>query len=169
MCANAGTIKTAKELTAADIYNDILDATEALDDAFVPETGRCLVVAPWLYKLMKQNSLINAETAVKEELRLRGVIASIDGMNVIKVPASRLPEDFGFMVAHPVATVAPVKLESYRTHENPPGISGDLVEGRIVYDAFVLENKASAIYYQKATNRVTEDPETDPEIPSDGV
>ena len=62
-----------------------------------------------------------------------------------------------------------MKLESYRTHENPPGISGDLVEGRIVYDAFVLENKASAIYYQKATNRVTEDPETDPEIPSDGV
>jgi hypothetical protein len=28
------------------------------------------------------------------------------------------------------------------------GISGSLVEGRICYDAFVLENKAKAIYYQ---------------------
>ena len=31
---------------------------------------------------------------------------------------------------------------------NPPGISGALVEGRICYDAFVLDNKAKALYYQ---------------------
>ena len=33
-------------------------------------------------------------------------------------------------------------------NENPPGISGSLVEGRIVYDAFVLDNNVKAIYYQ---------------------
>ena len=54
----------------------------------------------------------------------------------------------GFLIAHPSATVAPTKLESYKTHLDPPGISGQLVEGRIVYDAFVLENKAKALYYQ---------------------
>lgn len=69
-------------------------------------------------------------------------------MTVQKIPANRLPADFGFMVAHPVATVAPVKLEDYTIHDNPPGISGSLVEGRIVYDAFVLDNKVKAIYYQ---------------------
>lgn len=37
----------------------------------------------------------------------------------------------------------------YKTHDNPPGINGALVEGRICYDAFVLENKAKAIYYQE--------------------
>lgn len=52
------------------------------------------------------------------------------------------------MLAHPCATVAPVKLEDYTIHENPPGISGSLVEGRICYDAFVLDNKVKAIYYQ---------------------
>ena len=66
----------------------------------------------------------------------------------IKVPANRLPSDFGFMIAHPVATVALTKLEDYRVHHDPPGISGDLVEGRICYDAFVLDNKKAAIYYQ---------------------
>lgn len=81
-------------------------------------------------------------------MRLRGVIGNLDGLTVIKVPASRLPEDFGFMIAHPSATVAPTKLEDYKVHSDPPGISGDLVEGRIVYDAFVLDNKAKAIYYQ---------------------
>ena len=41
-----------------------------------------------------------------------------------------------------------MKLEDYTIHANPPGISGSLVEGRIVYDAFVLDNKVKAIYYQ---------------------
>ena len=72
-------------------------------------------------------------------------------MNVQKIPANRLPKNFGFMVAHPCATVAPVKLEDYKVHTDPPGISGSLVEGRIVYDAFVLDNKAKAIYYQAIT------------------
>ena len=53
------------------------------------------------------------------------------------------------MIAHPCATVAPTKLESYKAHEDPPGISGSLVEGRITYDAFVLDNKTKAIYYQR--------------------
>ena len=66
----------------------------------------------------------------------------------MKVPAVRLPADFGFMLAHPVATVAPVKLEDFRIHQDPPGISGSLVEGRICYGAFVLDNKTKAIYYQ---------------------
>ena len=52
------------------------------------------------------------------------------------------------MLCHPCATVAPLKLQDYRIHADPPGISGSLVEGRVVYDAFVLQNKAKAIYYQ---------------------
>jgi len=77
--------------------------------------------------------------------------AVMDGAAVVKVPAVRLPENFGFMLAHPCATVAPLKLEDYTIHENPPGISGALVEGRICYDAFVLDNKAKAVYYQAQT------------------
>ena len=61
---------------------------------------------------------------------------------------AEVPEVGRVLVAHPCSTVAPVKLEDYTIHENPPGISGSLVEGRICYDAFVLDNKAKAIYYQ---------------------
>ena len=52
------------------------------------------------------------------------------------------------MVSHKSATVTPLKLEDYRVHQDPPGVNGELVEGRIVYDAFVLDNKAKGIYYQ---------------------
>jgi hypothetical protein len=33
-----------------------------------------------------------------------------------------------------------------KVSENPPGINGWLVEGRVVYDAFVLESKKNGIY-----------------------
>lgn len=148
MAANAGTVAEAVELTAENIYGEILKASLAMDDANVPESGRVLVVTPMTYSIMKQSSDIVMDTNVGSELRLQGVIATLDGMNVQKIPAPRLPEKFGFLVAHPVATVAPVKLEDYTVHENPPGISGSLVEGRICYDAFVLDNKKNAIYYQ---------------------
>ena len=148
MCENAGTKPAAKGLTKTDIYTDILAANQALDNAEVPETGRILVVTPDVYVLLKQCKDITMETDIGNDLRIKGVIAMIDGAMVIKVPKNRLPEKFGFMIAHPCATVAPTKLEDYKIHEDPPGISGSLVEGRIAYDAFVLENKAKAIYYQ---------------------
>ena len=148
MCTKAGTKPTALELTATNIYTEILKASEALDDALVPETGRILVVTPATYTLMKQCKDIIMETDIANDMRLKGVIGMLDGASVIKVPAKRLPSAFGFMMAHPSATVAPTKLEDYKVHQDPPGISGSLVEGRIVYDAFVLDNKVKAIYYQ---------------------
>lgn len=149
MCRLAGTKPAAKALTKTGIYEDIISCNKLLDDEQVPETGRVLVVTPATYLLMKQCKDITMETDIGNDMRIRGVIANLDGLTVIKIPASRLPEKFGFMVAHPCATVAPTKLESYITHHNPPGINGDLVEGRVVYDAFVLENKAKAICYQE--------------------
>lgn len=149
MTAGAGYKPDAVELTKDNIYTEIIKANNALDNAEVPETGRVLTVTPDVYLLMKQCKDIVMETDIGNDLRLKGVIANLDGLTVVKVPAKRLPANFGFMIAHPVATVAPTKLEAYKTHQDPPGYSGELVEGRICYDAFVLENKAKAIYYQK--------------------
>lgn len=147
MSAKAGTKPSALKLTAENIYSEIVKATTVLDDAEVPEMGRCIIVTPSVYQLMKQSKDITMETNIGNDLRLKGVISNLDGCNIIKVPANRLPENFGFMMCHGVATVAPTKLEDYTTHNNPPGISGVLVEGRVCYDAFVLENKAKAVYY----------------------
>lgn len=156
MCENAGLKPEPVALTSTNIYNRIIEANNEMDNAEVPETGRYLVVIPDVYVMMKKCKDIVMETDIANELRVKGVIAMIDGLHVIKVPAKRLPADFGFMIAHPCATVAPTKLEDYKVHEDAPGISGALVEGRIVYDAFVLENKKKAIYYQKNKVTVTE-------------
>ena len=151
MCTGAGNKPAAITLDENNIYDEILKASEALDNAEAPDTGRVLIVTPTTYKMLKQCPDITLDSDVAQEQRLQGVIAMVDGLSVVKVPAKRLPAQFGFMVCHKVATVAPVKLEDYKVHSDPPGISGDLVEGRIVYDAFILDNKKNAIYYQAVT------------------
>ena len=154
ICEGAGNKPAEKELTSSNIYDEIFTANTALDNADVPETGRILVITPETLLLMKtsKDSAGRYQDMVRAVLdegkRSVGFVGNLDGLDVLKVSAKRLPEKFGFMVVHPCATVAPTKLESYKTHQNPPGLSGSLVEGRIVYDAFVLENKAKAIYYQ---------------------
>lgn len=154
MSEKAGHKPEAKELTVENIYTEILAASSALDDAEIPETERVLLVSPATYALLKKSPDVVMDTDVGQDMRLKGVIGNLDGAAVVKVPAVRLPDNFGFMLAHPSATVAPTKLEDYTIHENPPGISGSLVEGRICYGAFVLDNKSKGIYYQAASEAV---------------
>ena len=150
MTTGAGNSPSPEALTAKNIYPSILAASQALDDAEVPETERVLVVTPATYALLKQAVEFD-HTEIGAEMRARGVVAMIDGAAVVKVPAIRLPEKFGFMLAHPSATVAPVKLEDFGIHNDTPLSSGTIVTGRVCYDAFVLDNKKSGIYYQATT------------------
>lgn len=147
MVNKAGTKAVNMALTPENIYDAIVEGTETLDDAEVPDTERVLVASSATYRIMKKSPDILLDCDISEEMRLKGVIAMVDGMAVVKVPAARLPEGFGFMIAHPAATVAPVKLEDYGMHPDTALSSGTIVTGRVVYDAFVLENKADAIYY----------------------
>lgn len=149
MCEGAGTKPAAKTLDSSNIYNEIISATTVLDDNEVNEAGRVLLVVPAVYQMMKDSEKIVLNTNIGDDLRQHGVISNLDGMSVIKVSSKRVPKNFGFMVAHPCATVAPTKLADYRTHQDPPGISGTLTEGRISYDTHVLDNKKMAIYYQE--------------------
>lgn len=106
-----------------------------------------------IYNLCKENRIVSKEivmqTEIGADMRKKGVIANLDGAAVIKIASARLPKNFGFMMSHFSACCAPTQLADYRTHEDPPGISGTLVEGRVVYDAYVFENKAKGIYYQE--------------------
>lgn len=146
MVEGAGVKAVASALNEENVYNSILSGSEVLDDAEVPDTDRILVVTPATYTLLKKSTKFD-NTDVGADMRLKGVVGILDGMAVVKIPASRLPEKFGFMIAHPSATTAPVKLEDYGVHNDTPLSSGTIVTGRIVYDAFVLDNKKSGIYY----------------------
>lgn len=147
-CADAAQLNAYRLATR---YPVMVRAALGLPDinyAEVPASDRVLILTPTTYTLLKQSKATFDNQDIGAELRKKGVIAQLDGLNVVKIASNRLPAKFGFMIAHPVATVAPVKLAEYKIHLDPPFLSGSLVEGRIYYDAFVLKNKAKGIYYQ---------------------
>ena len=71
MCADAGIMPEAVELTAANIYDEITKAGEELDDAEVPETGRVIIVTPGSYNLMKKSPDITMETDIGNDMRIK--------------------------------------------------------------------------------------------------
>jgi N4-gp56 family major capsid protein len=150
---SAAAVSNGQTATAAvtkdNAYESILAGSEVLDNKKVPSGGRIIYVTPGFLNLIKLSQDFIRASELAQNMLINGQVGEIDGMKVVKVPTSYLPANTPFLITHPVATVAANKLEDYKTHDNPPGINGWLVEGRKRYDAFVLENKKNALYVHK--------------------
>jgi len=142
--ANGGTATAA--ITASNAYDKFLDGQIFLGNNLVPTEGLLAAVSYSFYKFIKLDSSFMLASEIAMEKRINGMVGEVDGVKLVKVPSSKLPTNCAFLIAHPMATVAANKLEDFTIHQNPPGISGSLVEGRVRYDAFVLNNKVNALY-----------------------
>ena len=138
---------SSEEITKENAYEMFLNAMESLGNKNVPDKGRVAFCSYKFANLLKQDSSFMKYGDLAQEMVEKGVLGEVDGTKIVKVPASRLPQGCNFILTHPVACVAPKQLESYKIHTDPPGISGWLVEGRLLYDAFVMDSKADAIFY----------------------
>lgn len=141
-------------LTAATAYAAFLEANQAIDDEDVPAEGRICNASPAFLNLIKQDDNFIKAGDLSQTMLVKGQVGEIDGVKIIKVPSKRLPAGLLFEITHPVACTAPVKINEYKLHTDPPGISGMLAEGRLYHDAFVLNNKARMIsaYYGGGEN-----------------
>lgn len=139
-------VKLAAAVSKSNIIEYIMDATATLDNALVPTEGRKLYVKTSVYKLLKQSTEFISIEKLGEKAVAKGEVGEVDGMPVIRVPDSYFPSGVAFFVSHKNALLAPAKLQDYKIHTDPPGINGNLVEGRILHDAFVLGTKAAALY-----------------------
>jgi len=138
---------SAEPVTKANAYEVFLNAMEQLGDKSVPDKGRVAFCSYRFANLLKQDPAFVKCGDASQELLKKGIIGEVDGCRIVKVPSSRLPAGCAFILTHPSAAIGPKQLEDYKTHADPPGISGWLVEGRVIYDCFVLEEKADAIFY----------------------
>nr|DAF64076.1 MAG TPA: major capsid protein [Podoviridae sp. ctO1718] len=134
--------------TKNNAYELFLKGMESLGDNNVPDQGRVAFCSYAFANLLKQDSAFMKYGNTSQEMLIKGVIGEVDGAKIVKVPSSRLPAGCAFILCHPLAATAPKQLEEFKTHDNPPGISGWLCEGRFIYDCFVLDEKVGGIYYQ---------------------
>ena len=132
-------------ITKSNALDLIQDATEILDENACPDSGRTLVVTSNFFKLLKQNDKFQYTDKLAQDSMVRGKVGELDGMAIRVVPNTYLPANVVGFVCHKSALLAPMKLKEYKIHTDPPGINGNLTEGRILHDAFVLDAKANAI------------------------
>lgn len=144
--ASAGKTVNEQTITATNAYESLIAGSEFLDESEVPVEGRVAIVTPAYVTKLKSDPKAVLETEIGQNMRIKGVIANMDGLTIQKVPAKYLPTGTNFIVTHPVATTLAIKLAEYKIHTNPQGVSGALVEGRVYYTAFVRNNKKNAIY-----------------------
>jgi N4-gp56 family major capsid protein len=143
--ANSGR-PTAANITAANAYSSFLAGQEYLDENKVPAEGRVAFVTPKFYNFLKLDSTFVKASDIGQKMLLNGQVGEVDGVKIIKAPSSYFPAKTPFVITHKSVMCAPKKLQEYKIHENPPGINGNLIEGRIYYDAFVLDAKKKGVY-----------------------
>lgn len=147
--AKTENVKTAA-VTKDNAYEEFLAVQEILDNGKAPQGGRVCLVSPGFLNKIKLDEAFTKKGDMATQIAINGCVGEIDGVPAIKVPTSYLPENVDFVITNAVCTPAPVKLQEYKIHTDAPGISGWLIEGRVRYDAFVLNEKKAAIGVHKS-------------------
>ena len=132
------------DVSASNIADRIMTGTASLDDAEAPDSGRLLYISAAKFKLLKLCDEYVALEKTGTKALVKGEVGEFDGMRVIKVPSGRWPSGVNFMIVHKEAACAPVKLDDTKVHVDPPGISGNLLEGRQYLTALFSAPSATA-------------------------
>lgn len=140
-------------LTNETAYSAFLEGSMVLFDAKVPTAGRIAFVTPAFYKMIKLDKNFVSSGDKGQEIAINGAVGKIDNTTIIVAPTDYFVAGTNFIICHPMAMTSPIKLADYKQHENPQGINGWLVEGRIYFDAFVLDKKKKAIYVSKQATK----------------
>lgn len=136
-------------LDETNIVEAIFVANATMSDNKVPLNNRVLFIPELTFVKFKLADVVMGADSVAAENIRRGYKGTIDGVEVVTVPASMFPAGINFILKYKGATVDAMKLKNYRVHKNPMGVDGDVVEGRIIYDSFVLDSKCKGVYVSK--------------------
>ena len=144
--AGAGyAVSATAAVTASNALALLQDATEKADEAAVPQDERFCVCTFGFFKYLKQNSNFVYTDKLANQALVQNEMGTLDGWRIVRVPETYFPEGIYALCVCKSALLAPVKLEDYKIHKDPPGINGNLVEMRVYFDAFVLDAKAKGV------------------------
>ncbi|MBQ6217347.1 MAG: hypothetical protein IJK53_08210 [Erysipelotrichaceae bacterium] len=142
-------VSTVLALTKSNIIGAYASAVAALVNQKVPATGLISwISATEFSKLVTAPEFLNLEKLGSNAVG-KGVVGECQGVQIIRVPDSYMPAKTSFIVAHPSALMPVKKIETLRILEEHPDIDGAALQGRVMYDAFVLAQKVKGVYVHK--------------------
>jgi hypothetical protein len=93
---------------------------------------------------LKQSGFVLASDKAYGDLK-SGNLGTVDGCEIIISNSTEMPTNTNLIITHKDVTTFADVLTDYVTHENPRGVNGWSLEGRISYDSFVDSNKVNQI------------------------
>lgn len=131
--------------TKSTILQQIMDLKSKMVDAGCPETGIQLRVSRKYETTLKLSDEWVKLNDLGGKTLPKGTMGELDGMATKFVTSGRMPANVPFMLIHNGSCISPMKINDFKAHVDPPGLSGDLIEFRMIYDAFVLGHKAVGV------------------------
>lgn len=145
-------------LSKSNIVSAIIDLHNEMLDRGVPADGCTLFIKRSYVPLLKLSSEWTGLDSLGGKSLPSGSIGEVDGLAVKPVTTDRMPAGVAFMILHKSAIIAPVKIQDFKAHTDPPGLSGDLLEFRLIHDAFVLGQKCNGVAVMCETGTVVAGP-----------
>lgn len=152
LCHKAGKIVgSAQALDASNVMKRLSAARTHFLNHKVPTNGRTLYISTNVFQALVETDAFKNLDKIGTKAIVNGQVGEIFGAPVVEVPEDLLPAGVNFILVHKRAACAPEKIHDAKTHIDPPGISGSLVEGRFYYDLFVYAHKSNGVYVDVTT------------------
>ena len=136
---NAGkSLAFAAAVSTANIIKMFQDIGVAFDNAHIPTADRWVFTKNTNLALAKRaDEFKYADSQVTAKL-VNGKFTQFDTLNVVGMPDTWFPTNVEMVAFQSKSVLLPFVIRDSKVHEDPPGISGALLEGRFTYDAFVV-------------------------------
>ena len=138
------TVKAAA-LSTSNIVTEIGRHVTYLGNHSVP-VGDCVCYIGFtnFALLLGSTEFLNLEK-LGEKAVGKGKVGEVRGLEIVAIPDSYLPSGVEFLTVCKSSVLLPFQIKETKVHEDAPGISGALMEGRFLYDAFVLTAKNDGV------------------------
>lgn len=132
-----------KEHIVENISNHVtalMNAQTDVSDAY------CYIGATQFANLILSDEFLNIDKLGARNLE-KGVLGTVRGLQIVPVPDSYMPSGVHILTAKKSCVLAPTQIKDAKVHQDPPGLSGALLEIRWLYDAFVLDTKKAGVIF----------------------
>lgn len=140
-----------------NIVGEIIKMHNDMLDAGVPDKVVLVINRKYLPMLKLSSEWVGLDSLGGKTLP-KGTLGEFDGMAVKPMSSARFPKDAAWMLIFKGSVISPMKIKDFKAHTDPPGLSGDLLEFRMIYDAFVLGKKAGGVAVACLPGTVAADP-----------
>lgn len=144
-------VGNAKAIDGTNVISRMSAARAYLLNKRVPVKGRTWYVSTALFNALVETDQFKNLDKLGGKAVTQGQVGELFGAPVVEVPEDLMPAGVNFILLHKRAATAPEKIHDTKVHIDPPGISGNLVEGRFYYDLFVYGHKADGVYVDVTT------------------